>query len=76
LIHFQERWVRLPAAVAAHYGPELINGWLVDEQAKAAVDDPLLAGLAMRALPLYLRDIPSSAAIAQAAIDNAKELAS
>ena len=61
-------------AVAAHYGPELINGWLVDEQDKAAVDDPALAGIAVRALPLYMRDVPSSAAIALAAIDLAKEL--
>jgi len=61
-------------AVAAHYGPALINGWLVDEQDKAAVDDPSLAGITVRALPLYMRDIPSSAAIAQAAIDLAKEL--
>ena len=62
-------------AVAAHYGPGLINGWLVDEQDKAAADDPALAGIAVRALPLYMRDGPSSAAIAQAAIDLAKELA-
>ncbi|HEY6494852.1 MAG TPA: 2-phospho-L-lactate transferase [Trebonia sp.] len=64
------------AAVAAHYGPALINGWLVDEQDKGAVDDPALAGIAVRALPLYMRDLPSSAAIAQAAIDLAKELKS
>ena len=69
------------AAVAAHYGPGLINGWLVDDQDKAAVekalgDDPGLVGIAFRALPLYMRDVPSSAAIAQAAIDLAKELAS
>jgi LPPG:FO 2-phospho-L-lactate transferase len=63
------------AAVAAHYGPELINGWLVDEQDKAACDDPALAGIAVRALPLYMRDVASSAAIAQAAVDLAKELA-
>jgi len=62
------------AAVAEHYGPRLINGWLVDEQDKAAADDPALAGIAVRALPLYMRDLPSSAAIAQAAIDLAKEL--
>jgi LPPG:FO 2-phospho-L-lactate transferase len=62
------------AAVAAHYGPRLINGWLVDEQDKAACDDPALVGIAVRALPLYMRDIPSSAAIARAAIDLAKEL--
>ncbi len=62
------------AAVAAHYGPALLNGWLVDEQDKAAADDPSLAGIAVRALPLYMRDVPSSAAIAQAAIDLAVEL--
>jgi LPPG:FO 2-phospho-L-lactate transferase len=62
------------AAVAAHYGAELIDGWLVDEQDKAAGDDPALSSIAVRALPLYMRDVPSSAAIAQAAIDLAKEL--
>jgi LPPG:FO 2-phospho-L-lactate transferase len=67
------------AAVAAHFGPQLINGWLVDDQDKAAVEqaaaaDPGLAGIAVRALPLYMRDVPSSAAIAQAAIDLAVEL--
>jgi LPPG:FO 2-phospho-L-lactate transferase len=63
------------AAVAAHYGRDLINGWLVDEQDKAAVDEPALDGIAVRALPLYMRDVASSAAIAQAAIDLAVELA-
>jgi LPPG:FO 2-phospho-L-lactate transferase len=62
------------AGVAAHYGAGLINGWLVDEQDKAAVDDPALAGIAVRALPLYMRDLPSTIAIAQAAIDLATEL--
>jgi LPPG:FO 2-phospho-L-lactate transferase len=62
------------AAVAAHFGPALLNGWLVDEQDKATADDPSLAGIAVRALPLYMRDVPSSAAIAQAAIDLALEL--
>jgi LPPG:FO 2-phospho-L-lactate transferase len=62
------------AAVAAHYGPALLNGWLVDEQDKAAAADPSVADIAVRARPLYMRDVPSSAAIAQAAIDLAKEL--
>jgi LPPG:FO 2-phospho-L-lactate transferase len=62
------------AAVAAHYGAGLIGGWLVDEQDKAAADDPALAGIAVRALPLYMRDLPSAAAIAQASIDLAQEL--
>jgi len=63
------------AAVAAHYGPDLINGWLVDEQDKAAADDPALAGIEVRALPLYMRDLAATAAIAQAAVDLAQELA-
>ncbi len=60
--------------VAAHYGPDLLNGWLVDERDKAATDDPALAGLQVRALPLYMRDLAATAAIAQAAIDLAREL--
>ena len=63
------------AAVAAHYGADLIDGWLVDDQDKAAADDPAVAGIAVRALPLYMRDVPSTAAIARAAIDLAGELA-
>ena len=62
------------AAVAAHYSASLIDGWLVDEQDKAAADDPALAGISVRALPLYMRDLPSTATIAQAAIDLALEL--
>jgi LPPG:FO 2-phospho-L-lactate transferase len=63
------------AGVAAHYGPGLLNGWLVDEQDKAAADAPELAGIAVRALPLYMRDAPSAAAIARAALGLALELA-
>jgi LPPG:FO 2-phospho-L-lactate transferase len=63
------------AAVGAHYGPDLINGWLVDDQDKAAADDPALAGIAVRALPLYMRDLPATAAIARAALDLAADLA-
>jgi LPPG:FO 2-phospho-L-lactate transferase len=62
------------AAVGAHYGPGLIRGWLVDDQDKAAADDPALAGIEVRALPLYMRDLPATAAIARAAVDLALEL--
>jgi LPPG:FO 2-phospho-L-lactate transferase len=62
------------AAVAAHYGPGLLGGWLVDEQDKAAVDDPALAGIAVRALPLYMRDLPSTTEIAAAALQLAAEI--
>jgi LPPG:FO 2-phospho-L-lactate transferase len=61
-------------AVAAHYGPGLLGGWLVDEQDKAAVDDPALAGIAVRALPLYMRDLPSTTEIATAALGLAAEV--
>jgi LPPG:FO 2-phospho-L-lactate transferase len=60
------------AAVAAHYGPELLNGWLVDDQDKA---DIYPAGIRVRAMPLYMRDVPATAAIARAALDLAEELA-
>jgi LPPG:FO 2-phospho-L-lactate transferase len=62
-------------AVAAHYGPGLLNGWLVDDQDKPAADDPGLAGIAVRALPLLMRDLPASAEIARAAVSLAAELA-
>jgi len=63
------------AAVGAHYGSGLIDGWLVDDQDKAAADDPALAGIEVRALPLYMRDLPATTAIARAALDLAAELA-
>jgi LPPG:FO 2-phospho-L-lactate transferase len=61
-------------AVAAHYGPQLLNGWLVDDQDKAAVDAPELTGITVRALPLYMTDLTATAQIARAALDLAWEL--
>jgi len=63
------------AAVAAHYGPGLLDGWLVDTADADAVGAPELAGIAVRALPLYMTDVPAAAEIAAAAIDLALELA-
>jgi LPPG:FO 2-phospho-L-lactate transferase len=62
------------AAVAAHYGAGLLDGWLVDEQDKAAVDDPALDGIAVRAVPLYMRDLAATAEMARAALGLAAEL--
>jgi LPPG:FO 2-phospho-L-lactate transferase len=62
------------AGVAAHYGPGLLDGWLVDEQDKAAADDPELAGITVRAVPLYMSSPAATAAIASAALDLALEL--
>ncbi len=68
------------AGVARYYddgrfGGKLLAGWLVDEQDKAAADAPELAGTAVRAIPLYMHDLPATQAIAQAALDLAAELA-
>src|ERR1700722_15723801 len=62
------------AAVAAHYGAALLDGWLVDERDKAAVDEPELAGIAVRAMPLYMTNPGTAAEIAHAALELAKEL--
>jgi LPPG:FO 2-phospho-L-lactate transferase len=61
-------------AVAAHYGPGLLTGWLVDDQDKAAVDAPELAGITVRAMPLYMTDLEATTAIARAALNLAAEL--
>jgi LPPG:FO 2-phospho-L-lactate transferase len=63
------------AAVAAHYGAGLLDGWLVDDQDKTAAEDPALAGIAVRALPLYMTDLAATTEIARAALDLAAELA-
>jgi LPPG:FO 2-phospho-L-lactate transferase len=62
------------AAVAAHYGAGLLDGWLVDEKDKTAVDDPALDGIEVRAVPLYMRDLAATAEMARAALDLAAEL--
>jgi LPPG:FO 2-phospho-L-lactate transferase len=59
-------------AVAEHYGPELLDGWLVDTT-DAGADE--VHGIAVRALPLLMTDVDAAAAIARAAIDLATELA-
>jgi LPPG:FO 2-phospho-L-lactate transferase len=60
--------------VAALYGPELLDGWLVDEQDSGAADAPELAGMAVRARPLYMTDIAATAEIAAAALDLARQV--
>jgi LPPG:FO 2-phospho-L-lactate transferase len=62
------------AAVAAHYGPELIDGWLVDTLDKDAVDAPELASIAVRARPLYMTSVAATAEIARAAVELALEV--
>ena len=62
------------AAVGAHYGPGLLDGWLIDEKDAGAVTAPELAGIAVRSIPLYMTDLQASAQIARAAIALGEEL--
>jgi LPPG:FO 2-phospho-L-lactate transferase len=63
------------AAVALHYGPALLDGWLVDEVDRVAVPRVEAAGIRCRAVPLLMRDIPTASAIARAALDLAGDVA-
>ena len=63
------------AAVAAWYGPRLLDGWFVDDADKAAADDPTLAAITVRARPLYMHDVPATASIARDCVDLAAALA-
>ncbi|GAA2084914.1 2-phospho-L-lactate transferase [Actinomadura alba] len=60
-------------AVAAHYGPELLDGWLVDT-ADAPDADAAVAGITVRARPLLMTDVDATADIARAALELAAEL--
>ncbi len=62
------------AAVGAHYGPGLLDGWLVDGKDAGAVGAPELAGITVRPIPLYMTDLQASAEIARAALALAEEL--
>lgn len=60
------------SAVAEHYGPRLLDGWLVDDaDAPAAVE-----GIEVHPRPLLMRDVDSAAEIAGATLHLATELAS
>jgi LPPG:FO 2-phospho-L-lactate transferase len=57
-------------AVAAHYGPALLDGWLVDSvDADTKVDD-----MTVRARPLLMTDVTAAADIARATLDLVGEL--
>ena len=65
-------------AVGRHYGARsrdgLIDGWLVDETDAAAVAPLEDAGLLAASVPLWMRDLDTSAALAGAAIDLGERL--
>jgi LPPG:FO 2-phospho-L-lactate transferase len=60
-------------AVGRHYGARaaggLLDGWLVDEADAAAVEPLEASGLHAASVPLWMRDLDTSAALAGAAID-------
>jgi LPPG:FO 2-phospho-L-lactate transferase len=62
------------AAVAEYYGPDLLDAWLVDESDAADVAGVEAAGIRCRAVPLLMRDLDATAAMARAALDLAAEL--
>ncbi|TYL53781.1 2-phospho-L-lactate transferase [Agromyces mariniharenae] len=65
-------------AVGRHYGARsaggLLDGWLVDESDAAAVDALAGTGLVAASVPLWMRDLDTSAALAGAALDLAERL--
>jgi LPPG:FO 2-phospho-L-lactate transferase len=60
-------------AVAEHYGPQLLDGWLVDD-VDADSTRPPIDGIVMRSRPLLMTDIEATAAIARAALELAADL--
>ncbi|GHC67637.1 2-phospho-L-lactate transferase [Streptomyces cinnamoneus] len=61
-------------AVARHYGPGLLDGWLVDTVDAAAVGGVEDAGIRCRAVPLMMTDVEATAAMAREALALAEEV--
>ncbi|MDX3215632.1 2-phospho-L-lactate transferase [Streptomyces sp. ME02-6991-2B] len=62
------------AAVAAHYGSGLLDGWLVDTVDAGAVDEVEAAGIRCRAVPLMMTDLDATTAMAREALTLAGEV--
>ncbi|MGD9485595.1 2-phospho-L-lactate transferase [Streptomyces sp. TRM70308] len=62
------------AAVAAHYGSGLLDGWLVDTSDAGAVPGVEAAGIRCRAVPLLMSDADATAAMAREALALAEEV--
>jgi LPPG:FO 2-phospho-L-lactate transferase len=62
------------AAVAAHYGSGLLDGWLVDTVDAAAVAEVEAAGISCRAVPLMMTDVDAAAQMARDALALAEEV--
>ncbi|MFG2293628.1 2-phospho-L-lactate transferase [Streptomyces sp. NPDC048603] len=62
------------AAVARHYGADLLDGWLVDTADAEAVAEVGAAGIECRAVPLMMTDLAATGAMARAALDLAESV--
>lgn len=62
------------AGVAEFYGPGLLDGWLVDEADKDAVEPVEAAGIRCRPVPLVMRDVSAAAQMASDALRLAEEV--
>ena len=62
------------AAVAAYYGKELLDGWLVDHRDAADVATVEAAGIHCRAVPLLMSSLDATAGMASAALALADEV--
>ncbi|MDX3096671.1 2-phospho-L-lactate transferase [Streptomyces sp. ME01-24h] len=62
------------AAVAAHYGSGLLDGWLVDTVDAGAVDEVEAAGIRCRVVPLMMTDLDATTAMAREALTLAGEV--
>lgn len=60
------------AAVALHYGTELLDAWLVDTADADAVAEVEAAGITCRAVPLMMTDLAATAEMARAALELAE----
>lgn len=60
------------AAVALHYGTELLDGWLVDSADADAVTEVEAVGITCRAVPLMMTDLAATAEMARAALELAE----
>ncbi|MFD6969985.1 2-phospho-L-lactate transferase [Streptomyces sp. NPDC059979] len=60
------------AAVALHYGTELLDGWLVDTADAQSVAEVEAAGITCRAVPLMMTDLAATAEMARAALELAE----
>ncbi|MDT0310238.1 2-phospho-L-lactate transferase [Streptomyces sp. DSM 44917] len=61
------------AAVALHYGPDLLDGWLVDTVDAEAVKAVEAEGIRCRSVPLLMTDPEAAAAMAREALALAAE---